>query len=156
MAEHMELKPKTTSLTGGDERKDDLMKAIETIYETQREEIEELRDGKSEFGVPKITLPKLSKYEYAGILTAFSNYLTTKDSLYPIVESDTIVRGLVNPCAIAFEAIRKGKIDVVIDRGYERVLLSKVKINPIWEKDLENFFNRWYESAKDITSTLIQ
>lgn len=125
------------------------------ILKVQSAEIEELKDNKAEFGVPKITLPKLSKYEFAGILTALSNYITTRNSLYPLVDADTIIRGPVNPCAIAYQAIKKGKIDVIIDRGYEHVLLSKMKINPIWEKDLESFFQRWFKGAINITDQLI-
>lgn len=159
VSDHMSIDNDVKTLTGGAIKKDSkqatekkyndmsIEEAVELIHKLQQDEIDNMRDGKQEFGVPKVSLPKLSKYEFAGIITSIANYLTTRSTLYPLVSEDCVVKGLINPSAVAYEAIKKGRIDVIIDRGYERVLLSKMKINPIWEKDLENFFKRWFEAA---------
>ena len=125
------------------------------IHHILNMEIKTIKENEAEFGYPKVTLVKLSKYELAGIITTLANYLNTKTTLYPMVSADTVINGPINIAGIAYEALKKGVIDVIIDRGYEQVLFSKLKINPIWETDLENFFKRWQASANEMTEKLI-
>lgn len=98
--------------------------------------------------VPKITRPKLSIYEYAGILTQVAEYIMSLKDLDRFIEEPQI-NNIIDPCVIAFELLKKNKIDVQIDRcGYETVLFSQCEKDEKVEKEIEHYLNERNEDRK--------
>lgn len=88
---------------------------------------------------PKITRSKLSIYEYAGLITQVAEYLSSIKDLDKYIEEPQI-NNIIDPCMLAFELLRNGKIEVQIERcGYETVLFSQCEKDELIEKEIENY-----------------
>lgn len=96
---------------------------------------------------PKITRPTMSIFEYAEVHTMLAEYIAANKSIKNFID-DVEVRGNVNPAELAFHLLKEGKWDAKIDRGYEVVSYSKLKINPQWETTILNYFNQQHETQK--------
>ena len=90
---------------------------------------------------PKITRPTMSIFEYAEAHTKFAEFLSSEKSIRNYVD-DVEIKGNVNPTELAFHLLKDGKWDATIDRGYELVSYSKLKINPQWEQMLQHYFDQ--------------
>ena len=97
---------------------------------------------------PKITRPKLSRYEYAGIITTVAEYITSLKDLDKFIEEPQ-VNNIIDPCRLAFELLRNGKIDIQMDRGgYETVLFSQCEKDESIENEIERYLTSLEESRK--------
>ena len=97
---------------------------------------------------PKITRPIMSIYEYAEVHTMLAEYLEAQRSIRNVV-NDVEIRSTVNPAEVAFNVLREGKWDAVLDRGYEKVSYSKLKYNPQWESTCAHYFTQQHEAQKN-------
>lgn len=97
---------------------------------------------------PKITRPTMSIFEYAETHTKLAEYLASLKSIKNFVD-DVEIHGNVNPTELAFHLLKEGKWDATLDRGYELVSYSKLKINPQWEQMIENYFNAQHKTQKE-------
>jgi hypothetical protein len=89
---------------------------------------------------------KMSKYEFCSAITTCANYINTLDSLSDYISEEleeAYGYDFINPCEIAYILLMTGKLDIILNRqGYDYVLFSKLKINPIWKNNLEAYFER--------------
>lgn len=107
---------------------------------------------KSEFELgptkPKITRKKLSIYEYAGILTQLSEYLSSVKDLNDFVDEPQI-NNIISPCYLAFQLLKKGVVDVQIDRGYETILFSECEKDENIENEIINYLEQREKDRKE-------
>lgn len=87
---------------------------------------------------PIKTSKYISIYEYAKILTDLSLFLHESKSVSKYIE-DLEVDNIIEPNKLAYELLKNGTFDAVIDRGYEKVTFSKLKVNPIYDKLIVKF-----------------
>ena len=104
-------------------------------------------DTKVETYEPKLTRPTISVFEYAEIHTMLADYIESHKSVKNFVD-DIEIKGNVNPAELAFHLLKEGKWDAVIDRGYEVVSYSKLKINKQLEDTIANYFKEQHEVEK--------
>ena len=96
---------------------------------------------------PKITRPTISKYEYAEIHTMLADYIEPHSSIKEFTD-DVEIKGNVNPAELAFYLLKEHKWNATINRGYEIVSFSKLKINKQWSDTIENYFKEQHETQK--------
>ena len=96
---------------------------------------------------PKITRPKLSIYEYSGIITQVAEYLMSIKDLDKFLEEPQI-NNIIDPCQLAFELLKNNKIEVQIDRGYETVLFSQCKQDEMIINEIENYLKTRNQDRK--------
>ncbi len=89
---------------------------------------------------PIKTSKYISIYEYAKILTDLALYLHESKSVSKYID-ELEVNTIIDPSRLAFKLLNEGVFDAVIDRGYEKVSFSKLKINPDYVKRVERFLN---------------
>ena len=94
---------------------------------------------------PKITRDTLSVFEYVGVITKLAKYLSNIPDIEKYV-SDVEVNQLINPAELAFNLLNEGKFDAVLDRGYEKVSFSKLKVKPQWKDMITNYFKTHHDS----------
>lgn len=87
---------------------------------------------------PVKTSKYISIYEYAKLLTDLSLYLYETKSVSRYIE-DLEVENIIEPNKLAYELLKNGTFDAVIDRGYEKVTFSKLKVNPIYDNLIVKF-----------------
>ena len=97
---------------------------------------------------PKITSKYISIYEYAKLLTDLSLYLYNSPSLSKWIDN-VEVKTLIDTNKLAYELLKNGTFDAVIDRGYEKVTFSKLKINPLYNSLIESFLNDVEKSTNE-------
>ena len=97
---------------------------------------------------PKITRPMLSIFEYAEVHTQLALFIESKKSIKDFID-DVEVKGNVNPAELAFRLLKEGKWKAQLNRGYEVVSYSKLKINPQWENMVDNYFKQQHETQKN-------
>ena len=103
---------------------------------------------------PKITRETLSIYEYVGVITKLAKYLNSLTSLDKYL-SDIEVNQVINPAELAFNLLNDGKFDAVIDRGYELVTFSVLKIKKQWKDTISNYFKNQHNTIeKEILAPL--
>ena len=51
------------------------------------------------------------------------------------------VRNIIDTNRIAYDLLKHGIFDAVIDRGYEKVCYSELIVNPLWDNMIEQFLN---------------
>lgn len=96
---------------------------------------------------PKMTRETLSIYEYVGVITKLAKYLnslTNLDKYLPDIE----VNQIINPSELAFNLLNDGKFDAVIDRGYELVTFSVLKIKKQWKDTISNYFKNQHDTIE--------
>ena len=76
---------------------------------------------------PRMTRNTLSIFEYVGVITKLAKYLNSLTNLDKYL-SDIEVNQIINPAELAFNLLNDGKFDAVIDRGYELVTFSTLKV----------------------------
>jgi len=96
---------------------------------------------------PKITRPTISIYEYAEIHTMLADFIEPHTSIKDFTD-EVEIKGTVNPAELAFYLLKEGKWNAVINRGYEKVSFSKLKINKQWSDTIENYFKEQHETHK--------
>lgn len=113
-----------------------------------------LAENASEIDIykPKLTRDIMSVYEYAGTITKLAKYLNGLPSLEKYV-SDVEIHQLINPAELAFNLLNEGKFDAILDRGYERVSFSALKINPRWKATVSNYFKAQHDA---ITNEIVK
>ena len=89
---------------------------------------------------PIKTSKYISIYELAKVLTDLSLYLYESKSVSKYIE-DLEVNTLIEPNRLAYELLKNGTFDAVIDRGYEKVTFSKLKINPVYDDLIVKFLD---------------
>ena len=89
---------------------------------------------------PIKTSKYISIYEYVKLLTDLSLFLYESKSVSKYIEQ-LEVNNLIEPNKLAYELLKNGTFDAVIDRGYEKVTFSKLKINPIYNSLIEQFLD---------------
>ena len=128
---------------------------------TKYEVIDEIANNNSptiEKHKPIYTRPIISKYEYVGAITTLAEYLESLDTVEKYtdaIEVDT----LINPSELAFRLIKCGKMDCNIIRngGMEKVTLSELARNPLWDDVIEEYFQTKTSSmAEELYSVLEQ
>lgn len=110
----------------------------------------ELSESKSEMEVyyPKITRDILSVYEYVGVITKLAKYLTNLPNIEKYV-SDVELNQIINPAELAFKLLNEGRYDAILDRGYEKVTFSKLKIKPQWKDMISNYIKTHHDSINN-------
>lgn len=103
---------------------------------------------------PKITSKFISIYEYAKLLCDLSTYLYNKKSLSKYINT-LEVKNMIDTNKLAYELLKNHTFDAVIDRGYEKVTFSKLKINPIYNHMIENFLKEQNENINKSFLSLI-
>lgn len=94
---------------------------------------------------PIITRPTMSINEYVRAHTQLAEFINTNKSVKNFIK-DVEIKCLSNPSEIAFYLLKEGKCDITIDRGYEKVSYSRLKINPQWESMSEHYFKQQHET----------
>ena len=97
---------------------------------------------------PKMTRETLSIYEYVGVITKLAKYLnslTNLDKYLPDIE----VNQIINPSELAFNLLNDGKFDAIIDRGYERVTFSVLKVKKQWKDTISNYFKNQHDTIEN-------
>lgn len=84
-------------------------------------------------------------FEYVGVITKLAKYLSNIPDIEKYV-SDVEVNQLINPAELAFNLLNEGKFDAVLDRGYEKVSFSKLKVKPQWKDMITNYFKTHHDS----------
>lgn len=114
-----------------------------------QEPVEQIQKCEMEVYVPKYTRPIASKFEYAGALTSLAKYLETLSSLSKYVDAAEI-NDLPNTAYLAYMLFEKGKMDCILERnnGVEKVSLSKLYINEIWKRQIEEYFKSKRQSME--------
>lgn len=96
---------------------------------------------------PKITRPTISIYEYSEIHTMLADFIEPHKSIKDFTD-EVEIKGNVNPAELAFYLLKEHKWNAKIDRGYEVVSFSKLKINKQWSDTIENYFKEQHETQK--------
>lgn len=89
---------------------------------------------------PHITRETLSIYEYVAVITKLAKYLFSLMDIDKYID-EVELNQVVNPSELAFNLLNDGKFDAVIDRGYEKVTFSKLKVREQWKETIRNYFN---------------
>lgn len=97
---------------------------------------------------PHITRDTISIFEYVGVITKLARYLYSLTNLSKYI-SEIEVNQIINPAELAYHLLKSGKFDAVIDRGYERVTFSVLKIKPQWQEMIENYFTQQHEVVQN-------
>ena len=98
---------------------------------------------------PIITRKKLSIYEYAGIITQLAEYFMNIKDLDKYLEEPQI-NNIIDPCKLAFELLKAGKIDIQITRlGYEDTLFSQMQRDELIEQEIDNYLNSREKDRKE-------
>lgn len=95
---------------------------------------------------PVITSPYISIYEYAKLLTELSLLLFNQKSLSKYIDNIE-VKNIIDTNKIAYELLKNGTFDAIIDRGYEKVNFSELKVNPLWNNMIEQFLKEQEENV---------
>lgn len=106
-----------------------------------------LQSANVEVYYPKMTRETLSIYEYVGVITKLAKYLnslTNLDKYLPDIE----VNQIINPAELAFNLLNDGKFDAVIDRGYELVTFSVLKVKKQWKDTISNYFKNQHDTIE--------
>lgn len=104
---------------------------------------------------PKITSSYISIYEYARILSDLSQILYSKPSLSKYLGT-VEVNTMIDTNRLAYELLKNNVFDAVIDRGYETVTFSCLKINPIYNSMIEDFLNEQDQNTNTAFSQLLK
>ena len=97
---------------------------------------------------PNITRETLSLYEYVSVITKLAKYLNTLTNLDKYVD-DVEVNQIINPAELAFNLLNDNKFDAIIDRGYEKVTFSKLKIKQQWKDTISNYFESQHDAIEN-------
>ena len=89
---------------------------------------------------PVITSKYISIFEYAKILTDLSLYLYDSQTVSEYIDN-VEVKTLMDTNKLAYLLLKDGTFDAVLDRGYEKVTFSHLKINPQYTEMIERFLN---------------
>ena len=103
---------------------------------------------------PLVTSKYISIYEYAKLLTDLSLFLFNQKSLSKYIDNIE-VRNIIDTNKIAYELLKNGIFDAVIDRGYEKVLFSNLNINPLYNSMIEDFLNEQENNINNSFLSLI-
>lgn len=103
----------------------------ETILENTTAELEDYE--------PHITRETLSIYEYVAVITKLAKYIFSLMDIDKYIK-EVELNQVVNPSELAFNLLNDGKFDAIIDRGYEKVTFSKLKIREQWKETIRNYF----------------
>ena len=101
---------------------------------------------------PIKTSKYISIYEYAKLLTDLSLFLYNSPSISKYVD-EVEIKTMVDTNKLAYQLLKKGVFDAVIDRGYEKVTFSKLKINPLYDDMIEKFLK---EMDKNVNDTFLK
>lgn len=96
---------------------------------------------------PRMTRNTLSIFEYVGVITKLAKYLNSLTNLDKYL-SDIEVNQIINPAELAFNLLNDGKFDAVIDRGYELVTFSTLKVKKQWKETISNYFKHQHETVE--------
>ena len=94
---------------------------------------------------PLYRRPMCSKYEYARILTVLAKAIFNSNNLKDFIDEDEVT-SMVDYIDLAYKLIKSGKWDAQLNNGYDVANLSELKINPIWEKQIEIYLKEHHES----------
>ena len=94
---------------------------------------------------PVITSKYISIYEYTRLLTELSLLLFNQKSLSKYINTIE-VKNIIDTNRIAYDLLKHGVFDAVIDRGYEKVNFSELIVNPLWDDMIERFLNEQEET----------
>ena len=97
---------------------------------------------------PIITSKYISIYEYTRLLTELSLLLFNKKSLSKYINTIE-VKNIIDTNKIAYELLKHGVFDAVIDRGYEKVNFSELIVNPLWDDMIEQFLSEQEETINN-------
>ena len=104
---------------------------------------------------PVKTSKYISIYEYARILTDLSLYLYNQKSLSKYID-DIEINNVIDTNKIAYKLLKSGTFDATIDRGYEKVTFSVLKINPLYDRLIETFLNEQENNVNETFLSLIK
>lgn len=113
-------------------------------------EVEDAEISEMKVYEPKLTRDIMSKYEFVGAITTLAIHLKNKKSLEQYTDVSDIFR-LTNTAELAFRILQTKKMDITIKRnhGTELVSFSKLRYNPQWLADIEEYFERWNASVNE-------
>ena len=97
---------------------------------------------------PVITSKYISIYEYTRLLTELSLLLFNKKSLSKYINTIE-VKNIIDTNKIAYDLLKHGVFDAVIDRGYEKVNFSELIVNPLWDNMIEQFLSEQEETINN-------
>ena len=127
-------------LYGGDKVSDDNVEIKDKTSDTQEKTTIEVYH-------PKITRETLSIYEYVGVITKLAKYLNNMTDLDKYLTSIE-VNQIINPAELAFNLLNDGKFDAIIDRGYELVTFSTLKVRKQWKDTISNYFKSQHDTIE--------
>lgn len=139
-----EIKNVSKLLYGGDENIQLKENSSSNTNDTATDTATDTNATTMEVYYPKMTRETLSIYEYVGVITKLAKYLNSLTSLDKYL-SDIEVNQIINPSELAFNLLNDGKFDAVIDRGYELVTFSKLKIKKQWKDTISNYFKNQHD-----------
>lgn len=142
---------------GGDEENKDVNENVDEDEneenENEEEEIiseeETINNIESEINKvkPMYRRPMCSKYEYARLLTMLAKAMFNSNSLKEFIEIDEQTgSSMIDYTEVAYKLIKSGKWDAQLDNGYDVANLSELKINPIWEEQIEIYLREHHDS----------
>lgn len=103
---------------------------------------------------PRISRSEISKFEYDGAITTLAEYIDNIPSIRDYIDEEmnaTInINSLINPSEFAYLLVKHHKLDCIIIRygGREKVSLSTLGVNPIWTRQIDEFFTTKNKSMK--------
>lgn len=103
-----------------------------TVYETS-DEIEKFK--------PKLTRDNCSIYEFCRIITDLANHISVQHSIEKYID-ELEVKDIIEPCDLAYRLLRKGRFDAILDRGYEKVTFSELKVDPFIYETVEKYLDQ--------------
>lgn len=104
---------------------------------------------------PKMTRNTLSVFEYAGVITKLAKYLAGLPSLEKFTD-EVEMNQLINPAEMAFKLLDEGKVDAILNRGYELVTFSTLKVKKQWKNMIINYFKGHHESITNEVLKLME
>ncbi len=134
-----EIKRMKEALYGGKKKDEDKNEANIEIVEV-KDEVEKY--------YPKITRETLSIYEYAGVLTKLSRYLDSLNDIGKYID-EIEVNQIISPAELAFNLINDGKFDAILDRRYEKVTFSVMKVKQEWKDRLRRYYDTQHEAVRN-------
>ncbi len=90
---------------------------------------------------PVITRSTISIYEYTRVLTDLSVYLYESPDLNKYID-EIEVDNIIDTNKLAYKLLKEGVFDAILDRGYEKVTFSRLKIDPRYDTLIEAYLEQ--------------
>jgi hypothetical protein len=90
----------------------------------------------------------MSIYEFVGTITKLADYLYNLDDLSKIIENKEVYT-YINHLELAWNLLKTGKYNAILNRYIEQVSFSELDVNPRWIEVIENNFKLHNQAFED-------